>query len=358
MKAHAKAAAWALAAFLALTAAGWFFSLSERTRGTASLHELLEDRDSVLVCALDGRGSAAELCEGYHYELLRQLCRAERLPCRILAYNHGENGPDSLRAGRIRLLVRADTSGCRGLHRTSVHALGASWLTAPDDKAFAHALTRASLPFRHGEAGKNLLRRFERKSGRTGSAGRTPYDSLFLRYAPGGRLDAALLAAVAWKESRFHIETESSAGAVGLMQMRPGTARRFGAEDLLDPEESIAAGARYLSYLYGYFKPYSASEDDALSLTLAAYNAGEGRIMDCIRLARALGEDRIRWDILSEEVIPMMHEEEEMLEEESVRLGAFDGSETRYFVSAVTEKAASWRPFSGCAPSGQDPPAK
>ena len=60
-------------------------------------------------------------------------------------------------------------------------------------------------------------------------------------------------------------------GALGLMQLIPSTARRFGVSDVFDPVDNIQGGARYLKYLLGLYKGDKA-------LALAAYNAGEGAV--------------------------------------------------------------------------------
>ena len=93
-------------------------------------------------------------------------------------------------------------------------------------------------------------------------------------------VDYDLLKAVIAVESGFDAEAVSPKGAVGLMQLMPATAERFGVaaskqrtmqQQLADPSVNIPAGARYLSYLMGLFP-------DRLDLVLAAYNAGEGAV--------------------------------------------------------------------------------
>jgi soluble lytic murein transglycosylase-like protein len=85
------------------------------------------------------------------------------------------------------------------------------------------------------------------------------------------RLDEALIEAVIAVESAFSPSAVSPQGAVGLMQLMPQTARRFGALDAFDPAQNIRAGARYLRYLLDLF-------GGDLELALAAYNAGEGAV--------------------------------------------------------------------------------
>ena len=86
------------------------------------------------------------------------------------------------------------------------------------------------------------------------------------------RVDAALIHAVIAVESGYNSSARSGAGAVGLMQLMPGTAKRYGVKNRLDPAQNIHGGARYLRDLQVMF-------DNNLQLVLAAYNAGEYAVM-------------------------------------------------------------------------------
>ena len=84
-------------------------------------------------------------------------------------------------------------------------------------------------------------------------------------------LPPQLLHSVIKVESNYNPFAVSSKGALGLMQLIPATARRFGVEDVFDPSENISGGAKYLRYLLDlYHNDYR--------LALAAYNAGEGAV--------------------------------------------------------------------------------
>ena len=101
---------------------------------------------------------------------------------------------------------------------------------------------------------------------------RTPYDSMIGRVAARHRIDPLLLHAVITQESRYRVNATSSAGARGLMQLMPGTARMLNVHGgaITDAEANVDGGARLLRQLYGRFNDFS--------LTLAAYNAGEGAV--------------------------------------------------------------------------------
>ncbi len=94
------------------------------------------------------------------------------------------------------------------------------------------------------------------------------YDGLINGAAKDATIQADLVRAVIVVESGFNPRAVSRKGAVGLMQLQPATARRYGVKDIYNPEQNVRAGARYLSDLLIRF-------DSNLELALAAYNAGE-----------------------------------------------------------------------------------
>ena len=127
---------------------------------------------------------------------------------------------------------------------------------------FHHAVREITLPLRH----EDIIRQQAREKG----------------------LDPALIAGVIYTESHFRDNQTSSAGALGLMQLTPTTARyiahksggtQFVVDDLATPQVNIAYGTYYLRYL---LRRYDGNEDFAL----APYNAGEGNVDKWIAAAR------------------------------------------------------------------------
>src|SRR5688572_12157475 len=102
-----------------------------------------------------------------------------------------------------------------------------------------------------------------------GLAGKTSYDPIIENASGRHGVDARLVKAVIQVESGFQPRARSHKGAMGLMQLMPGTARRFEARTPYDPASNIEAGTKYLSKLLGEFN---------LPLALAAYNAGEAAV--------------------------------------------------------------------------------
>jgi soluble lytic murein transglycosylase len=159
--------------------------------------------------------------------------------------------------------------------------------------SFHHAVREIALPLRH--------------------------EDIIRQQARDKDLDPALIAAVIYTESRFRDGQTSHAGAQGLMQITPATARMiarksggiaFTVEDLGTPQVNIAYGAWYLRYLMAR---YAGNE----AFALAAYNGGEGNVDRWIDAARRRGED------LSIEAIPF--------------------AETRAYVAAVEKAKTQYR---------------
>lgn len=96
------------------------------------------------------------------------------------------------------------------------------------------------------------------------------FETLLADAASRHRVPLPLLRAVVAVESGFRPNAVSRAGALGLMQLMPDTARDMGVDDPLDPVKNVNGGARYLAFLLRHFKDES--------LAVAAYNAGPGRV--------------------------------------------------------------------------------
>ena len=103
------------------------------------------------------------------------------------------------------------------------------------------------------------------------TSGDPELDRIIFDTAQREGLDPRFVHAVIWQESKYDPVAKSHAGAQGLMQLIPDTAKRFGCDDPNDPQKNIAAGAKYLSWL---LKRFSGN----VELALAGYNAGEGAV--------------------------------------------------------------------------------
>jgi membrane-bound lytic murein transglycosylase MltF len=127
---------------------------------------------------------------------------------------------------------------------------------------------------------------------------RDALEALFEKYAKQYQFDWLLLAAQAYQESAFDPSARSDAGAVGLMQLLPSTAREMGvvSDKLADPEQNIRAGTMYLAKLRDtYFNDASLQPANRSDFILAAYNAGPGNVAKWRDLAAKRGLDANVW---------------------------------------------------------------
>lgn len=109
-------------------------------------------------------------------------------------------------------------------------------------------------------------------TGSPSKARKAEYQQAVLDVARLYGVDSALLHAVISVESRYSAKAVSEKGAVGLMQLMPGTAKRYGVADSFDPVQNLQGGTQYLRDLLKMFQ-------GDLSLALAAYNAGENAVI-------------------------------------------------------------------------------
>lgn len=124
----------------------------------------------------------------------------------------------------------------------------------------------------------------------------SPYDELIKQGAEKLGWDWRLLAAVIYQESRFDPEGESWAGAKGLMQLMPETAKRFGVSNPNDPNQSIRAGVNYLKHLDRYWLKEVNDEQERIRFVLASYNAGLSHIIDARKLTIKYGGNPNVWN--------------------------------------------------------------
>lgn len=96
-------------------------------------------------------------------------------------------------------------------------------------------------------------------------------DAMFERAAEKYNVNVDLLKAIGKAESNFNAKAVSPAGAIGVMQLMPGTARSLGVSDPYDAQQNIMGGAKYISQMLDRY-------DGDVSLALAAYNAGPGNV--------------------------------------------------------------------------------
>jgi membrane-bound lytic murein transglycosylase F len=122
------------------------------------------------------------------------------------------------------------------------------------------------------------------------------FDALLQEGARTIGWDWRLLAAQTFQESRFDPDARSWAGAMGLLQLMPGTAREVGVANPYDPAENVRGGVQYIRWLAGQWEPDIPDPDERLKFVLASYNTGRGHVQDAQRLTGKNGGNPQVWD--------------------------------------------------------------
>jgi len=108
--------------------------------------------------------------------------------------------------------------------------------------------------------------------------------------------DWRLLAAMIYQESHFNPHVESWAGAVGLMQLMPGTLAQYHVRDPYNPEQSLQGGVRFLKYLDRLWGKTVKDSTERVKFVLASYNVGLSHVVDARNLTRKYGKNPVVWD--------------------------------------------------------------
>ncbi len=162
----------------------------------------------------------------------------------------------------------------------------------------------------------------------------SPYDDMVKPLAKQYGMDWRLIIAQMYQESRFNPKAKSFAGAQGLMQVLPRTAKEMGFSNLNEPANGIGAGLAYMNWLRDRF-PGEMDLQERLYFTLAAYNAGTGHVRDARRLARKLGKDPDRWFGNVEEAMLLLSQPRYFRQ---ARFGYVRGSEPVEYVRRIRDR--------------------
>lgn len=169
------------------------------------------------------------------------------------------------------------------------------------------------------------------------------FDDLFRKYSKEIGWDWRMLASLAYTESNFDTTAVSWAGAKGLMQLMPATARAMGvpAGKEQNPEESIKAAIKYITATNRSFSMIS-DKEERLKFILASYNAGLGHIYDAMALAEKYGKNKLVWKDNVENFI-LLKSNEEYFSDPVCKNGYFRGIETYNFVRDIMSRYESYK---------------
>lgn len=218
-----------------------------------------------------------------------------------------------------------------------------AWAVAPENRWLADSIDAWAAQTRPRQEQALLLKRYFEQSKTDDlqlpsfTDGKiSPYDDLFRKYAKEIGWDWRLLAAQAYTESKFKPRATSWAGARGLMQIMPATARGYGVatSKLYDPETSVRTATRLIADLDKWLTPRIPDREERQRFILAAYNGGIAHIYDAIALARKYGMDPTRWNGNTEKAI-LMKMNPRYYRDPVVRYGYSRGRETYDYVRRI-----------------------
>ena len=261
-----------------------------------------------LICAIDlgdDMTGSHGLETGLSYELMKRFAADNHCSVRIIAHNNNENFLDSLAAGKVDFVITHDEdTPDTDIIRFSCKLDDCSVIAVRNETGLT-TLNKVNCWISHMKNSgdfSSIRSRFKgtgnplKKSELGIKTGRiSPYDEIIKRYAAELGWDWRMLAAVVYQESKFSINSRSHRGAQGLMQVMPSTAARYGISDLVDPENNIKAGTKHLKMLQNIWKKRDLEPAEMIRFTLASYNAGEGRILECRNYAEEKGYDTIAY---------------------------------------------------------------
>jgi membrane-bound lytic murein transglycosylase F len=296
-----------------------------------------------IVCAIDlcdDMYGAHGLETGFNYHLLGKFAEDNRCNIRIVSADRKENWIDSLQQGKADIVIMHDEEAKESPDLNLSRNIDDCTVWAVKEEGQLHQINRwishiTSMDY-YDKAKDTYRRTFNPyKRAEKGIKSRTlsPYDDIIRKYAAELGWDWRMLAAVIYQESKFSINSTSHRGAKGLMQVMPQTAAHYKIDDLLDPEQNIMAGTNHLKRLQRLYSKSGMESHEMVKFTLAAYNAGEGRIADCRRFADVQQADKNSWESIVS-IIPLMREDS-ILQEESVKLGKFEGFETIAYIDSI-----------------------
>lgn len=169
------------------------------------------------------------------------------------------------------------------------------------------------------------------------------YDALIKKESENLGWDWRLVASLIYQESRFDPKAKSWAGAGGLMQIMPETAKELGVENRSDPKHSVEGGTKYLASLYNKFEEASDSTQRQ-KLTMASYNCGYYHVLDAQKLATKRGFDKNIWDENVENMIlDLSHKKS--FSDPVVNYGYVRGIEPYNYVQQIFERYNHYKEF-------------
>jgi len=169
------------------------------------------------------------------------------------------------------------------------------------------------------------------------------YDDIIKTNAKRMLWDWRLLCSQVYQESRFNPRAKSWAGAGGLIQLMPATAKEVGVNNSFSPKQNIKGGVTYLIRMLNNFESVKDSIQK-IKFTMAAFNCGLGHVKDAQRLAKKHGKDPLVWDDNVEEYILKLKDKKYFLDD-VVKYGFVRGEEPYNYVRDIFLRYEHYQKF-------------
>jgi len=169
------------------------------------------------------------------------------------------------------------------------------------------------------------------------------YDGLLRQYATELNWDWRLLASQAFQESRFKPTAKSWAGATGLLQLMPKTAKEYGVTNADDPVDNVQGAIRFLRWLQQYWAKRIVDENERLKFILASYNTGAGHVEDAQRLTEKYGGNPEVWDDVAYWLL--QKSTQQYSSDPVVKFGFCRGLEPVNYVNHILERFDHYKQF-------------
>jgi len=169
------------------------------------------------------------------------------------------------------------------------------------------------------------------------------YDDLIKQESKKIDWDWRLVSSLIYQESRFDPKSKSWAGAGGLMQIMPATAKELGVKDRTDPTESVVGGTKYLNILWKRFDSIN-DPVQRKKFVMASYNCGYGHVLDAQRLAEKRDLDKTKWDDNVENMILQLSNPKNY-NDPIIRYGFVRGIEPYNYVEQIYERFDHYQEF-------------
>lgn len=169
------------------------------------------------------------------------------------------------------------------------------------------------------------------------------YDEMFKIYSEKIGWDWQLLASMVYQESHFSATAKSWAGACGLMQLIPGTARRYGLDSTVHTaKQSLVAGTSYILDLDKYWKNKIPDKKERIKFILASYNVGIGHVIDARNIAAKHGKNPDIW-FDNVEYMVLQKSNPIIYTDPLVKCGYCRGQETFMYVKEILTRYESYK---------------